>query len=130
MIGLAFGERVNRVSAAGRNGDNLPLYPRRLINRLAHVQRLRKALAIRPGKLIADLKASVLDRAGHAVIGASARECDAVAARLKHAKVFGPKLGVLGDVATVPLFAHESSPSLRPHEWLAWTLWPRLGDVG
>lgn len=68
---------------------------------------LREARAIDPHNLVADFEASVLDRAGHAVIGAGVGEREQVPARLEHSQRRLPHHDVERDAGTVPSPAHE-----------------------
>jgi hypothetical protein len=54
----------------GAPSDDLALSTRRSVNRLADVVRLRESAAVVPRDHVADFKARILDRDGHAVIGA------------------------------------------------------------
>ena len=79
-----------------------------LVDRLADVVGLRKPAAIVPSNHIAHFKARVLDRHGHAVIGARPAKRDEMPARLEHAQHFRPRFSLKGDVAAIPRLAHEA----------------------
>ena len=93
---------------AGEN-DGLPGRLQRRAEPARQVVALGKSRAVQPADLIPDLKPGILDRAGHAVIGACAREGDQVAAGLQDAQHIGPQLRAESDVAAVPLLAHEAA---------------------
>jgi hypothetical protein len=87
------------------------LIPRRLINRLAHIQRLRETTAVDPGDHVADLKARILNPHRHPVLCPGASEGQQVAARLKHPQALSPN--VFAGNVVVPLLAHKAQTVRR-----------------
>lgn len=75
---------------------------RRLVDRLAHIKRLRKTRAEGPADLIANLKAGVFNRAHHAVLRARAAKCEKMAAGFQHTKTLAPRFNIIRNASAVP----------------------------
>ena len=107
-VGIDAADQVRRIfQALGLDPNLCAFVAERLVDPLADVMRFRKAAAVDPGELIADLETGILDRAGQPMIGARAAERDQVAARLQHAEHFAPEFDRKRDGSIVPLFPHE-----------------------
>jgi hypothetical protein len=71
--------------------------------------RFWKTLRVQPHYLITDLEPRILYRAGHPVISTRSGKGEQMTAGLEHAQDLGPELKSKGDIAAIPLFAHESA---------------------
>src|SRR6185312_51757 len=87
--------------------------PPPLVEMLCNIVRLREASSIDPSKLIADLKARILDRAHHAVKGARPAKGDQMRAWLEHPQHLGPESRIVRDLAGIPFLAHEAARQPR-----------------
>jgi hypothetical protein len=137
VVGGWFGDRALRLAAAGvpetaRVGAvvavpvreavsgltylrpyDLTLRPCRLVDSLAHVERLRKARPLQPRDAVADLEAGVLHGAGEAVPGAGTAEREHVPTGAQDAEALdrprgAPSLKRSGRVPPIPRPAHEA----------------------
>ena len=99
---------LGRISPQFALADNFALYPRRSINRLRDVQRLRETAAVNPINGISDFKAGVLDSACHPVVRAGSSKCQKMSAWFQNPQALSPELNIVGDARCVPLFSHEA----------------------
>ena len=87
------------------DANHLPHRPCRLINRLAHIQRLREPAAVHPRDHVAYFKASILNPHRHAMLRPRAGKRQQVSARLQYPQAFAPYF-FAGHVV-IPTLAHK-----------------------